>query len=677
MPLPTDKDTSKPQEQKPADPKAEKSAQQGDTHVPDAGHANGSFPAEIGKDITGMPSTPAERQQKLDEFKKETSVTGNVTTGSIKNSDGSLTPIYKTYDSKTGVENVYIPKADGSGFTENKYDKATKSYVPSDGNGEPFKITSNGQITKLDNTPVKTDATAKSDIQPPKIENQQPRQQEQFQKFEPPPVRQIEPRRQETVVNATDTSLHPTPPLHSTDKTVTPTGTAVDKVVTNPTNPGTVVEHPSPGKETSAAWSNMTAQEQLARHQEAIKTAQEQFRPGTVDSAPVKLDKSFVPQGETHPQTNTVTPGQIDKFPGGVAPTDKFPSAPTHVDNPTGHLDQPLKGQAIVNDTKTPITDVRPGGNQIPPAVRDAEIKANATRDITPTGKIDLPTDRSAKQLDPIQQANLESKLANQLQNLSRNPDGKINLAEFIAKIQEGKFQDGKFQDGRFLDGKLPLTGKDAELFKVLHNMKAEELGGLRAFLSDRTASNFDIKHLDARTQQDLAKVFDSILKGGSAERSPLLDMLGDKARGFDKIPSGDQSRIILTELLRAMKDMPGAAGLAGRLEASTGFFGRMDSTATVPGRLDISTLLGRTMGADGRPGEFHLQAKDSEALQALLTRLQSKDFLNANQGTLADRAMTMRLEGKVELKVDAKLEGKTEIKSESKVDALLQENRT
>ncbi len=664
-----DKEITKPPEPKPADPKAEKPGQQGDTHVPDAGHANGSFPAEIGKDITGMPSTPAERQKKLDEFKKETSVTGNVSTGSIKNSDGSLTPIYKTYDSKTGVENVYIPKPDGSGFTENRYDKATKSYVPSDGKGEPFKISSNGQITKLDNTPVKTEPS-KTEIQPPKIENQPTRNQEQFQKFEPPPVRQIEPRKEATV-NVNDGGLHPTPTPQPTDKVVAPPGGAVDKVVVNPSNPGTAAEHPTPGRETSAAWSNMTAQEHLAKHQEAIKTAQEQYRQGTVDAPPTKVDKTFVPPSDAHPAN----------APSGPAPVDKFPAAPTRVDTrvdpPIAHVDQPLKGQAVINDTKIPGSDIRPGTPQTPAVPRDGDIKAPVPRDVAPTGKIDVPVDRAGKQLDPIQQATLEAKLAGQLQTLGRNPEGKINVAEFIAKLQEGKFQDGKFQDGKFLDGKTPLIGKEVELFKVLSNMKPEELGSLKAFLSDGSKTSFDFKHLDGRTQQDLAKVFDSILKGGTGERSPLFDLLGDKARGFDKIPSGDQSRILLTELLRAMKDMPGAAGLAGRMEANAGFFGRMDATAAATGRLDIGTLLGRSMGADGRPGEFHLQAKDSEALQALLARLQSKDFLTANQGTLADRAMTMRLEGKVELKVDAKLDGKTEIKSESKVDALLQENRT
>lgn len=210
---------------------------------------------------------------------------------------------------------------------------------------------------------------------------------------------------------------------------------------------------------------------------------------------------------------------------------------------------------------------------------------------------------RGGKPVDIIPHMQIDGRLLAQLQGLRGNQESKLQLADII---------------GKFENGKGPLDRKEAGMMDIFKGMKPEQLTGLKAWLIDSTKNPFDFKQLDLKTQQAISKIFDA-LSDKTSSSSRMLDLLGDKRSGIDRVPTGDQSKTLLSDFIKGMRD-----GQAG------------------DGK-DLRTTLTGRLGKEEGGTDFRLNAKDlNTVIRDLLERLQSKDFMTSMNN---DRTAAMNTE--------------------------------
>lgn len=246
----------------------------------------------------------------------------------------------------------------------------------------------------------------------------------------------------------------------------------------------------------------------------------------------------------------------------------------------------PLQGHIETN-----VNQGKPG------AKPDAPHEAIAAKPQDPGKHTEGLNEQAAKAAKPndTQHMQIDGKLLAQLNTFRMDGfhDSRLHLADMI-----GKFQDGKFH----------ATGRDAELFQMFKGMKPEQLNGLHNWLKDGT--KFDFRSLDMKTQQGISHIFDHMLDRGEGKvAGRMVDLLGDRFRGFEKVPTADQSRAMMMEFFKGARD---AQTMSAR-----------DAGAT------IANLISRTMLADR--GDFKTSALDSSVQSILNSRLQSRELLASN----------------------------------------------
>ncbi len=189
----------------------------------------------------------------------------------------------------------------------------------------------------------------------------------------------------------------------------------------------------------------------------------------------------------------------------------------------------------------------------------------------------------------------IDAKLLAQLQGLGRNAEGRQQLADLIAKFQ---------------DGKLIAGGKEAALADIFKGMKPDQLSSLQSFLRDGGKHPLDFKSLDPAGQRDISRILDIMNFKGDRGSGRLVDMLSDRSFRFDKVPGSEQSRMMMAELFKGMSSLDGR-GLRGLND---------------PGAM--KEILGRSLGERGGT-ELRLSARDmGPVMQAILAKLQSRDML-------------------------------------------------
>ncbi len=305
--------------------------------------------------------------------------------------------------------------------------------------------------------------------------------------------------------------------------------------------------------------------------------------------------------------------------PQGERPYNPHPGRPD-ASNDAGRGPGTLRGEVAYNadgSPKNPGSSVRPEGrgdhsdggpHQPRDGGKDAGILDAAGRN--PAGKQDFiqgeMRDKAAAVRTEAASMQVDGKLIAQLQGMGRSPEMRQQFADLIAKFQEGK----------------QLAGKDAALADLFKGLKPEQLSALKSWSQDGGRFPLDVKSLDIKTQQRLSNAFE-LLQTSDRVSGRVLDLLGEKGRYVDKIPTGEQSKFILQDLLKGLKETQ----LAGGRE---------------PGR-ELMSILNRSLGEKGA-AEFRLSPKELGTLGAeLALRMQNKDFLS----TLSERGLTARLDGR------------------------------
>lgn len=312
--------------------------------------------------------------------------------------------------------------------------------------------------------------------------------------------------------------------------------------------------------------------------------------------------------------------------PQGERPYNPHPTRAEAASEPGRPGAGPLRGEVAYNadgSPKNPGSSVRPEGRGDGTHGDGKDGGPRVTRDggkdggmldaagKNPTGKqIDAiqaeMRDKAASVKAEAASMQVDGKLLAQLQGMGRSPEMRQQFADLIAKFQEGK----------------QLAGKDAGLADLFKGLKPEQLSALKSWSVEGGRFPLDIKSLDIKTQQRLSNAFE-LLQTGDRVSGKMLDLLGEKGRFVDKIPTGDQSKFILQDLLKGLKDTQ----LAGGRE---------------PGR-ELMSILNRSLGEKGG-AEFKLSPKELSTIGAeLALRMQSKDFLS----TLSERGLTARLDGR------------------------------
>jgi hypothetical protein len=270
-------------------------------------------------------------------------------------------------------------------------------------------------------------------------------------------------------------------------------------------------------------------------------------------------------------------------------PTGKQTDANRRPDDPHADQSHPLQGRVETN-----VIAGKPGGK--PDGAQD--LAAGKPGDQAKHG--DVIHDALMKTGKPGE-LQIDGKLLAQLNTFRMDGfrDARMNLADMI-----GKFQDGKFHP----------TGRDTAMFEMFKGMKPEQLTGLRNWLTD--GSKFDFRSLDMRTQQGISHIFDRMLDRGDKAAGRMADLLGgdNRFRGFDKVPTGEQSRIMMMEFFKGVRDA--------------------QALSVKDGAINLASLIGRNMLSDR--GEFKISSLDGNLQSLISSRLQSRDLVAAT--ALGDR---------------------------------------
>lgn len=220
--------------------------------------------------------------------------------------------------------------------------------------------------------------------------------------------------------------------------------------------------------------------------------------------------------------------------------------------------------------------------------------------------------------LPPGGKHNHEHSLENRLTRDLQNPQARKALLDAIEKFQTGK---------------LDLAGKDdSRMAEILKGIKPDQLGDLKAMLlpEGKSGPRFDISKLHTDTQKSLGDMMTLLGRPGKisdaseAGKNPavrLLDLLGKTERPMDKIPTGEQSRALMLELIKGMNE-----NNRGTRQSETFINSLTRSFGEKPGERGDRGML---------PQERKLTLNNEftgATLRELTLRLQTKDLLVAQQ---------------------------------------------
>lgn len=194
------------------------------------------------------------------------------------------------------------------------------------------------------------------------------------------------------------------------------------------------------------------------------------------------------------------------------------------------------------------------------------------------------------------------------------------NEAKFILDMQNGSNRANMLSMlQKFEEGKLGGQGREAAMNSFLKGLRPNELSGLKDFLAaDGKQAGVNFLKLDGRTQVNLQEMLTlsaktSMLEGRVAS-GRMLDVLGTR-EGLDRVPSAEQSRLFLKEL------MVGKDGLSQK--------GTMTG---LPEQLNLTRTLGQReseVSAQKAISSLVLKGEQSVVVKELIDKVASRDLIS------------------------------------------------